>query len=55
MHVVTRMSGLPHIEMAPFCKIETLLRVSGPGRIVMTVLSMSKQEFNRLEVLLRVQ
>src|ERR1700688_4159933 len=45
-----------NIEMAPLCKIEmTLPRVWGPGRCVMAVLSMSKQEFSRLDVLLRVQ
>src|SRR3978361_1080657 len=45
-----------NIEMAPLCKIEmTLPGFWGPGRWVMTVLSMSKQEFNRLDVLLRVQ
>src|ERR1700747_522119 len=42
--------------MAPLCHIEmTPPGFRGPGRCVMAVLSMSKQEFNRLDVLLRVQ
>jgi hypothetical protein len=42
--------------MTPLCKIEvTHARVLGPGRCAVAVLSMSKQEFSRLDVLLRVQ
>ena len=42
--------------MTPLCKIEvTHPRVLGPGRCAVAVLSMSKQEFSRLDVLLRVQ
>src|ERR1700740_2747563 len=43
--------------MTPLCKVEvTLPGFWGPGRCtVVAVLSMSKQEFSRLEVLLRVQ
>ena len=42
--------------MTPLCKVEvTLPRVLGSRRCALTVLSMSKQEFSRLEVLLRVQ
>src|ERR1700736_1517283 len=45
-----------NIEMTPLCKIEvTHLRVLGSGRCAVAVLSMSKQEFSRLDVLLRVQ
>jgi DNA invertase Pin-like site-specific DNA recombinase len=45
-----------NIEMTPLCNIEvTLPRVLGPGRCAVAVVSMSKQEFSRLEVLLRVQ
>ena len=44
------------IKMSPFCKIEaTLPRVLGSRGCTVAVLSMSKQEFSRLEVLLRVQ
>src|SRR5215469_1182294 len=42
--------------MTPLCKIEvTLPRVVGARGCAVAVLSMSKQEFSRLEVLLRVQ
>src|SRR5271166_4164376 len=42
--------------MAPLCNIEmTLPGFWGPGRCVMAVLSMRKQEFSRLDVLLLVQ
>jgi hypothetical protein len=45
-----------NIEMAPLCHIEmTHAGFWGPGRSVMAVLSMSKQELNRLDVLLRAQ
>jgi hypothetical protein len=42
--------------MTPLCRIEvTLPRVLGSRGWTVAVLSMSKQEFSRLEVLLRVQ
>src|SRR5271167_309443 len=42
--------------MTPLCKIEvTHPGFWGPGRCAVAVLSMSKQEFSRLDVLLRVQ
>ena len=42
--------------MTPLCKIEvTHPGYWGPGRCAVAVLSMSKQEFSRLDVLLRVQ
>ena len=45
-----------NIEMTPLCKIEvTPPGFWGPGRCAVAVLSMSKQEFSRLDVLLRVQ
>jgi hypothetical protein len=45
-----------NIEMTPLCKIEvTHPRVLGSREVAVAVVSMSKQEFNRLDVLLRVQ
>ena len=45
-----------NIEMTPLCKIEvTHPRVLGSREMRQAVLSTSKQEFNRLDVLLRVQ
>ena len=42
--------------MTPLCKVEvTLPGFWGPGGCAVAVVSMSKQEFSRLEVLLRVQ
>src|SRR5437879_13522779 len=42
--------------MTPVCKIEgTLPGFWGPGRCAVAVVSMSKQDFSRLNVLLRVQ
>src|SRR5258705_13770401 len=42
--------------MTPLCKIEAPLpRVLGPGRCAVAVVSMSKQEVSRLDVLLRGQ
>src|SRR6476660_5510052 len=42
--------------MTPLCKIEvTHPGFWGPGRCAVAVVSMSKQEFSRLDVLLRVQ
>src|SRR6516225_7574275 len=44
------------IKMSPLCKVEvTLPRVMGSGACAVAVLSMSKQEFSRLDVLLRVR
>jgi len=45
-----------NIEMTPLCKIEvTHPGFWGPGRCAVAMVSMSKREFNRLDVLLRVQ
>jgi hypothetical protein len=44
-----------NIEMTPLCKIEVTHPRWGPGRCAVAVVSMSKQEFSRLDVLLRVQ
>ena len=45
-----------NIEMAPLCKVDvTLPRVRGASGCAMPVVSMSKKEFDRLEVLLGVQ
>ena len=44
------------LKMASLRKLEvTFPRVLGPGRRIMAVLSMSKREFSRLDVLLRVR
>ena len=45
-----------NIEMTPLCKVEvTHPGFWGPGRYAVAMVSMSKQEFSRLDVLLRVQ
>ena len=45
-----------NMEMIPLSKMEvTLPRVLSPARCAVAVVSMSKQEFARLEVLLRAQ